>query len=170
MTTQRYDLDFMSDRALDAGRVPTASERSILRLAREALLAADAVVVHIGGKAGRLGEAIIGTAFLEGTLQTLAYTSRQHTPVTIIVDESIAELVSAAEYRARYWAEIDVIVAAPDDVDRAGAASYASASARNILELDFHAEHDGMPYLEIEQADEKIGVVAGNDAVNHTSR
>lgn len=155
MTTQHYDLDFMSDRALDAGRAPTAPEQSTLSLAREALLDADAIVIHIGGKAGRLGEAIIGTAFLEGTLQTLSYTNRQHTPVTVIVDDSIAELVSAREYRARYWSEIDVIVAAPDDVDRAGAATYASASAHNILELDFHAEHDGMPYLEIEQADEQ---------------
>jgi hypothetical protein len=116
-------------------------------VAREALHGADAVVVHIGGKAGRLGEAIIGTAFIEGTLRTLAAIDRRHTPVTVIVDTSIGELVPAAAYRARYWPEIDVVAATFGDVERAGAASLASPSARNILVLDFHGEHDGPPTL-----------------------
>lgn len=125
-------------------------EAQALGLSREALLSADAVVVHIGGKAGRLGEAIIGTAFLEGTLHALAQVGKRHTPLTVIVDESIAEIVHVAEYRARYWPEIEVVVAAPDAVERMGAASYASVSARHVLVLDFHAGHDGMPYLEVE--------------------
>jgi hypothetical protein len=119
------------------------------RVAREAMNAADAVVVHIGGKAGRLGEAIIGTAFVEGTLQTLAAIGRRHTPVTVIVDPSIAGLLVAAEYRARYWPEIEVVATTFDDVEHAGAASYANPSARDILVLDFHGEHDGPPALDI---------------------
>ena len=39
-------------------------------------------------------------------------------------------------------------VAAPRDVDRVGAASYIGATARNILALDFHGEHDGTPSLD----------------------
>jgi hypothetical protein len=91
---------------------------------------------------------------LEGVLRTLAITGKQHTPLTVIIDDSIAELMSVAEYRARYWLEIAIIVAPPSEVDRMGLASFAAPSARNILALDFHAEHDGAPYLVIETTDE----------------
>jgi hypothetical protein len=126
----------------------------MLNLARQALEAADAVVLHFGGRSGRLGEAIVGTAFLEGTLRTLAALGKQHTPLAVIVDESIAELMSVEEYRRRYWPEITIVPRAPGEVDRIGLASFASPSARNILALDFHAEHDGAPYLVIETLDE----------------
>lgn len=150
MTTQRYELAFLDELARDASRRLMASETELLNLARHALEAADAVVLHFGGKAGRLGEAIVGTAFLEGTLQTLAAVGKQHTLLTVIIDGSIAELMSVSEYRARYWSEITVIALAPGEVDRVGLASFASPSARNVLALDFHAEHDGAPYLIIE--------------------
>jgi hypothetical protein len=153
MATRRYDMAFLADLALDANRIATASETRILDDMRAALEAADAVVIHIGGRSSRLGEAIIGTAFVEGTLQTLVFASKQRTPLTIIIDESIAELVVASEYRRRYWPEIEVVVAAPDGVERNGAASYASVMADNVLVLDFHAQHDGMPSLIIEIAE-----------------
>jgi hypothetical protein len=154
MTTQRYELAFLDELAQDASRGLTKSETRILGIARQALEAADAVVVHFGGRAGRLGEAIVGTSFLEGTLQTLAVVGKQHTQLTVIIDASIAELMSVAEYRRRYWPEIAVIVAAPGEVNRVGLASFADKSARNILALDFHGEHDGAPYLTIETIDE----------------
>lgn len=150
MTTQCYELAFLDELVRDASRGLTESEKRILNLAREALEAADAVVIHFGGRSGRLGEAIVGTAFLEGTLHTLATIGKQRTPLTVIVDASIAEVMPVSEYRARYWPEITVIVVAPGAVDRVGLASFASPSARNILALDFHAEHDGTPYLTIE--------------------
>jgi hypothetical protein len=154
MTTQRYELAFLDELAQDASRGLTKSETRILGIARQALEAADAVVVHFGGRAGRLGEAIVGTSFLEGTLQTLAVVGKQHTQLTVIIDASIAELMSVAEYRRRYWPEVAVIVAAPGEVNRVGLASFADKSARNVLVLDFHAEHDGAPYLTIETIDE----------------
>ncbi|HEY7341005.1 MAG TPA: hypothetical protein VH591_09000 [Ktedonobacterales bacterium] len=154
MTTQRYELAFLDELARDASRSLTPSETHLLNLAREALEAADAVVIHFGGKSGRLGEAIVGTAFLEGTLQTLAALGKQHTPLTVIIDRSIAELVSVSEYRTRYWPEIAVIVALPSEVDAMGLASFVGPSARNILALDFHAEHDVAPYLVIEKIEE----------------
>ena len=150
MPIHHYELAFLDELARDVSRGLTASEARMLHRAREALDAADAAVIHFGGKSGRLGEAIVGTALLEGTLQTLAALGKQHTPLTVIVDASIAEVMSVVEYRARYWPEITVIVAAPGAVDRVGLASFADPSARNILALDFHAEHDGAPYLEIE--------------------
>jgi len=144
----------MDELARDASRILTPSEARILGIARAALEAADAVVIHFGGRAGRLGEAIVGTAFLEGTLQALAAIGKQRTPLAVIVDDSIAELMSVSEYRARYWPEIAVIVAAPGEVDRMSLASFADPSARNILALDFHGEHVGAPYLTIETIDE----------------
>ena len=154
MAPRRFELAFLDEVARDASRILTPSEARTLSLARQALEAADAVVIHFGGKSARLGEAIIGTAFLEGTLQTLVAVGKQHTPLTVIIDASIVELMSVLEYRARYWPEIAVIVAAHAEVDRVGLASFADPAARNILALDFHAEHDGSPYLVIEKCDE----------------
>src|SRR5690349_22893098 len=113
MTAQRYELAFMDEFAQDASRILTSSEARILGLARAALDAADAVVIHFGGRAGRLGEAIVGTAFLEGTLRTLVAVGEQHASLTVIIDDSIAVLISASEYRARYSSEIAIIVAPP---------------------------------------------------------
>ena len=151
MTAQHYGLTFMDALAPDASRFPSEPERRILGRVRASLDTADAVVIHIGGKSGRLGEAIIGTAFVEGILHTLAAIGKAHTPLVIIVDSAIIELMPVSEYRGRYWPEIEMIAAAPGDVDRTGAASYISGPARNILALDFHGEHDGMPSLTIEQ-------------------
>ncbi|MGE5334991.1 MAG: hypothetical protein ACM3N4_09860, partial [Nitrososphaerota archaeon] len=149
MTAQHYDMTFMDALASDASRALSAPERRILGHARAHLDAADAVVIHIGGKSGRLGEATIGTAFVEGLLHTLAAIGKAHMPLVVIVDSAIAELMPVSEYRARYWPEIEIAAAAPADVDRMGAASYAAVSARNVLALDFHGEHDGMPALSI---------------------
>ncbi len=154
MAPRRFELAFLDELAQDASRGLTPSEARILGIARGALVTADAVVIHFGGRAGRLGEAIVGTAFLEGTLRTLAAVGKQHTPLTVIIDNSIAELMAVTAYRARYWPEITIIARAPGEVNRAGLASFADPSARNILALDFHAEHDGMPYLVIETVGE----------------
>src|SRR5690348_6224324 len=111
MTAQRFELAFLDALARDASRILTPSEARTLSLAREAMEAADAVVIHFGGRAGRLGEAIVGTGFLEGTLQTLAALGKQRTPLTVIIDASIAELMAVTEYRAHYWPEITIIAA-----------------------------------------------------------
>lgn len=168
MTTQHVDLAFLDALALDAGYTLTPPEQRALARTREALMSADAVVLHIGGKAGRLGEAIVGTAFVEGTLRTLAAVGKAQTPLTIIVDGALAELMPVAEYRARYWPAITITAAAPADVDRAGMASYAHVPAQYLLALDFHGAHDGMPALateDIEDADTHITTLASLNRV-----
>lgn len=145
---QHFDLPFMDALALDANQVLADTDQRILDDTRAALDTADAVVIHIGGRSGRLGEAIVGTAFLECALQTLAYVGKAHTPVTVIIDSALGDIMPVTEYRARYWPEIEMTVAAPRDVDCVGAASYIAATARNILTLDFHGEHDGPPSLD----------------------
>lgn len=143
------NLAFLERLAQDADAPLSESERRTLDHARIGLDAAEAVVIHIGGKSGRLGEAIVGTAFLEGTLHTLAAVGKSHTPVAAIIDDSIAEIMPEVGYRARYWPEITITVASPGDVDRLSMASYASVPARNLLALDFHGEHDAAPTLDI---------------------
>ncbi len=59
----------------------TASDQRILDYARAVLDTADAVVIHFGGKSGRLGEAIVGTAFLEGASNACGR-RQAHTPVS----------------------------------------------------------------------------------------
>lgn len=62
---------------MNTSRTLANSERHILDSVRAALASADAVVVQIGGKSGRLGEAIVGAAFLEGTLHAMAALGNQ---------------------------------------------------------------------------------------------
>ena len=151
MATNHDNLAFLERLAVDADTPLSERERQTLARARAALDSAEAVVIHIGGKAGRLGEAIVGTAFLEGTLRMLAAVGKARTPVAVIIDSSIAEIMPEAEYRGRYWPEITISAASPDDVDRRGMADYVSVAARSILALDFHGEHDGAPALESAQ-------------------
>lgn len=149
---EHYELAFLEALALNANTPLSAADQRALGRARAALDDADAVVIHIGGKAGRLGEAIVGTAFLEGALQTLAAVGKARTPVTVLIDSAIAGIMPESEYRARYWPEIAIVAASPGDVDRRGMASFASDAsipARNTLALDFHGEHDGMPALDV---------------------
>ena len=118
MTTEytEYDsLAFLDRMATVAGTPLAETERDILDYVRAALDAAGVVVIHTSGKSGRLGEVIVGTTFLEGTLQTLAAAGKAHTLVTSIIDDSIAEIMPQAKYQARYWPEITITVAFPFD-------------------------------------------------------
>ena len=149
---EHYELAFLEALALNANTPLSAADKRALGRVRAALDDADAVVIHIGGKAGRLGEAIVGTAFLEGTLHTLAAVGKAGTPVTVLIDSAIAGIMRESEYRARYWPAIAIVAVSPGDVDHRGMASFASDAsvpARNILALDFHGEHDGMPALDV---------------------
>ena len=145
---EHYELAFLEALALNANTPLSAADQRALGRARAALDDADAVVIHIGGKAGRLGEAIVGTAFLEGTLQTLAAVGKARTPMTVLIDSAIAGIMPESEYRASYWPEIAIVAASPGDVNRRGMPSFVSGPARAILALDFHGEHDGMPTLD----------------------
>ena len=165
MATLHVDLAFLDTLALDADRALSPPERHALTIAHEALMFADAVVIHIGGKAGRLGEAIVGTAFVEGTLRTLAAVGKAETPLTVIVDDTLAELMPVAEYRARYWQAITITSAAPANVERVGMASYAPTPTQHLLALDFHGAHDGMPTLEIEDVERRVTTLASLNRV-----
>jgi hypothetical protein len=151
MESNMFSLSFLHERALDPGYRLSASERGIVEMAKDALATCNAVVVCLGGKAGRLGETIVATGLLEATLQALRSTGKADTPVSIIVDEEVATLFDEHLYRQTYWPQINIIQVPPgtsQDISRI-IGNYAKGN--HILALDFHGSNDGMPYLQFEE-------------------
>jgi hypothetical protein len=136
INTEKQTLAFLHDCALDKDRSLTEAEQVILQNIHSLLKQADEIVICLGGKAGRLGECIVGTALLEGTLQALRYVDRAGVPVHIFVDEGVADLFDrSCCIPSRQAADV-----------RKCAAQIATYG--NVVVLDFHGANDGMPYLQ----------------------
>src|SRR5512146_2131446 len=86
------EMSFLQTYALEREYLLSETEQEIMKSVSQAFQEAEAVIVHLGGKAGRLGECIVGTALLEGTLQALHYFGKAGLPLTIMVDEGSKEL------------------------------------------------------------------------------
>jgi ADP-heptose:LPS heptosyltransferase len=157
------DLDFLHACALDKNRPLTETEQAILHTVRNLLKQADEIIICLGGKAGRLGECIVGTALLEGTLQALHYMNKADIPVYIFVDEGVINLFDEKIYQNTCWPSINVIHSEiSSDVRQcmfqfpfqslfqslAGNRRTQVISGRNTVVLDFHGANDGMPYLQ----------------------
>ena len=149
-TPDPCDLSFLNELAANSQH-PLTDDENLLRQRLHALWQdADAVIVLLGGKAGRLGESIVGTALLEGCLQLLQATGKAGTPVHILVDAKVEELFPPSDYRTIYWPEIHVsplkTTAAPLEI----IGQYSMPEkARHVLVLDCHGTNDGMPYLQL---------------------
>jgi hypothetical protein len=153
-------LDFLHEHAQDKQSPLTEQEQAAIARVHAALLEADEVFICLGGRAGRLGESIVGTALLEGTLQALYYAGRDDIPVCIIVDKSVLELFNAQQYQADYWPQITVVsITQPEEMEEAIAKR---AAGQQVLVVDCHGAHDGMPYLRIQtdQDGQKITTLA----------
>lgn len=135
----------MQERAENKERIFSSTEFELLENARKRLYEADQLVVRLGGKAGRLGECVVGTGLLETTLQALHALKREGVALHIVVDESVAELFDAQLYRERYWPQITIEYAA--HTTHLTLETLAK-SGQQVLALDFHGGHDDMPYLE----------------------
>jgi hypothetical protein len=146
----RCDLAFLRERASDRERPLAAGEREALAQVRTAFLRADSMVIRLGGRAGRLGECIVGTALLEGTLQALRLAGKADVPIRVVVDAGAAELWDERLYQARGWAGTRVV---PAPVGAAGSAVVAETvealGGRETLVLDCGGASDGMPALEL---------------------
>jgi hypothetical protein len=144
-------LGFLHEHAQDKQSPLTEQEQVAIARVHAALLEADEAFICLGGRAGRLGESIVGTALLEGTLQALRYVGRNNIPISIIVDKSVIELFNAKQYQADYWPQITIAsITQPEEMEEAIAKR---ATGQQILVVDCHGAHDGMPYLHI-QTDE----------------
>ncbi len=145
----RTTLSFLLDWA--SGRHRRAEHELLTtHIIHEALLQADCVVVHLGGKAGRLGEGVVSTALLEGTLQALSSVGKVGTSVHIIIDAGLAALFDERLYQKKYWPEITIT--SSDQSSSIQATRVGEAVDKHILVLDFHGANDGPPALQIEEA------------------
>ncbi len=145
-----FEMSWLEHLALDSDYPLTEADKRIMELAHTALLRADAIELHLGGKAGRLGECIVETAFLEGMLSLLAQFSKAGAPVTVLVDGEASSLFDNATYADRLWPGIH-FQPAPERAmsDEHGDASESGEhERRHLLALDFHGAHEGVPYLQ----------------------
>ena len=151
-----FEMPWLQQLALDSDYPLTEADKRVVEIAHTALLRADAVELHLGGKAGRLGECIVETAFLEGMLSLLEQLGKAGTPVTVLVDEEVSSLFDDATYADQFWPGIHFQPASDHAMSRRTRewqSNQASMSRRHLLALDFHGAHDGVPYLQRSETD-----------------
>lgn len=144
-------LSFLHEQAVDSKRSLSEQERELLTTIRQALQQADAILMLLGGKAGRLGECVVGTALLDGILLTLSMIGKAGTPLTLLVDEGAAALFDQQVYQEQCWPSITVL---PSSLEQA-AVLVRQVQAKHILVLDLHGAHDAMPFVQYEQIEER---------------
>ncbi len=142
-TEKKYDLSFLAEKAVNEQRIFSIQEQHSLAFVSQSLRTTDMLLISLGGKAGRLGECIVASALLEGVLQALLFLHRS-IPVRINIDAGAASLFDQRLYQQRYWPQISVVSVEPalalDPVQE-----LFSGNPQQVLTLDFHGSHDGMP-------------------------
>jgi hypothetical protein len=146
---QTVNLSFLHELATDPQRTLSAEEQSARQLALAHLRQADTVVIALGGKAGRLGESVVGTALLEGSLQLLRMLGKEGIPVYILLASSVVELFPQQAYRKAYWPTIHIL---HHDEPLALPTLPPIITGQHICILDLHGAHDGMPQLQTTHA------------------
>jgi hypothetical protein len=149
------EMPWLRQRALESSYPLTEADKQVGEMARNALLSADAVTLRLGGKAGRLGECIVETPFLEGVLSLLEQMGKARTPVTVLVDDSAASLFDDGAYADPFWPGVHFQPVS--ECAMSGERELRSASGedkrRHLLALDFHGAHEGEPYLQCSETD-----------------
>lgn len=143
--TETYALDFLHELAGDPTRVLSPQEQRTRLQAAEALKQADEVIIRLGGKAGRLGESVVGTGLLEAMLQAMEQTGKAGTLVQISVDGQVAELFAEKLYQKKYWQNICVRTASSSPLEVLS--TEVAREGKQILIMDFHGGNDGMPAM-----------------------
>lgn len=147
----QYDMTFMDEWGGARVEERATEARAVIGRCSELIRAAEAVVVQLGGKAGRLGETVVASALLEGILLALRYLGKAGTPVTILVDEGAAILFKEQIYQQTYWPTIHVRETMPSQDSLAE--TLEKTPGETIVGVDLHGGHDGMPELIIQQVD-----------------
>jgi len=141
-------MAFLQEYALDKRRERLEDEQAILGKIKQLFQQTDEVIFHLGGKAGRLGECIVGTGLLEATMLALVANGKAATPISIVVDEGIMELFHEQLYQEQYWPKIRVI----SSTKYMSEIKAQQTNSKHVLVLDFHGGHDGLPVLQVEDA------------------
>lgn len=165
MNFEKQPLPFLHDCALDKSRPLAENEQALLQTIHHLLQQADEIIICLGGKAGRLGECIVGTALLEGTMQALRCMDQIGIPAHIFIDHAASELFEAETYQRAYWSAIHVLPSR-EAADIQKCVSQIISNG-NVVVLDFHSANDGMPYLQFIEAPSKPGIPAGPDLHPH---
>ncbi|GHO44629.1 glycosyltransferase family 9 protein [Ktedonospora formicarum] len=149
--TQTYNLAFMDEWGAERPHEISPTTQEILARCSEVIYSADAVAIQLGGKAGRLGESVVATALLEGTLQALRHLGKAGTPVHILVDEGVATLFQETLYQQAYWYSISIQEVASGQ--QTLETTLERIPGTTIVGIDLHGGHDGMPELTIQSTD-----------------
>ena len=148
---QAYDLAFLHQWGTEQEREARVEELELLRRVNELVHEADAIVVRLGGKAGRLGESVVATALLEGFFLALQHLGKAGIAVEVIIDEGVSTLFKEELYQQAYWSTITFSETMPDEdlftrrLERAGGAV--------VLGIDLHGGHDGMSELRVQEVE-----------------
>lgn len=148
---QTYALSFLQERASKSDDPLPPDERGLLRRAQEALRQAEQVIICLGGRAGRLGECIVGTGLLEGLLLALRHVGKAGTPISLLVDESAAELFDERAYQEQHWPQFQVLAAPAGQFQALTETLLQRGDGKHCLVIDLHGAHDGMPFLRVEE-------------------
>ncbi|GER87457.1 hypothetical protein KDW_16190 [Dictyobacter vulcani] len=160
---KEVDLSFLSELARNPEYVLTAQQQESLHNNQQLLKRANAIVILLGGKAGRLGECVVGTAFLEGMLQLLRVLHKEGISVQVMLDQKSLDLFQEKSYQQAYWSEVSIqgLEAPLDPRVILSLPGYADADA-HLLVLDFHGAQDGMPYCIYKQTGHGSVTILGN--------
>ena len=142
-----FEMPWLQQLALDSDYPLSEADKRVVEIAHTALLRADAVELSLGGKAGRLGECIVETAFLEGMLSLLEQLGKAGTPVTVLVDAGASSLFDDSAYADHFWPGIH-FQPAPDRAisgEHQNASESGKREPRHLLALDFHGAHVARP-------------------------
>jgi hypothetical protein len=135
---ETYSLSFLSDLAQDKQHPLSIIEQTAFEAVARAFREANVLIVRLGGKAGRLGESVIGTGLLEGILQALIYAGKVGMPLSIVVDETVRPLFNERLYQEAFWQQITLADQEEPAQPQAG---------QHVLIFDLHGAHDDMPFL-----------------------
>jgi hypothetical protein len=147
-----FEMPWLQHLALDRSYPLTESDKRVVEIAHTALLRVGAVELLLGGKAGRFGECIVETAFLEGVLSLLEQIGKAGTPITVAVAGEALSLFDDATYANQFCPIVHFQPAS--DHAMTGEQENAGESSeheRHPLALDFHGAHEGVPHLHISE-------------------
>jgi hypothetical protein len=141
---QTFAMSFLHDLSQDRQHPLRANEQAILDAVALAFRQANAISIRLGGKAGRLGESVVGTGLLEGILQAIIYAGKARTPLSIVVDETVRPLFNERLYQEAFWPQIMLVEQSLEEATQPQA-------GQHLLIFDLHGAHDGMPFLRKEE-------------------
>ncbi len=141
---QTFSLSFLHNLAQDQQHRLSTTEQTALEAVARAFREADALIVRLGGKAGRLGESVVGTGLLEGILQALIYAGKVGRPLSIVVDETVRPLFNERLYQEAFWPQITLAAQGSEE-------SAQPQVGQHLLIFDLHGAHDDMPSLHREE-------------------